>query len=164
MQKIIVPLFILIFSFGAFGQKSKPFAENFSATSLNGQQFELENLKGKVVVLSFWSTRCLICQAEIPKLNQIAKDFAEKDVVFLALTTESETKIEPFLKKHPFNFNILPNSFGVLLKYADRDGQGNVIMGYPAHFVINQVGEIELKTNGFDKTEVLQSTINRLLR
>ena len=35
--------------------------------------------------------------------------------------------------------------------------------GDPAHFLINKQGEIELKTSGFDKTEKLNSEINRLL-
>jgi peroxiredoxin len=49
------------------------------------------------------------------------------------------------------------------LKYAEKDGKGNISMGYPAHFVINKEGEIELKTDGFDKTEKLNSEISRLL-
>jgi len=51
----------------------------------------------------------------------------------------------------------------VVLKYADKDGDGNVAMGFPAHFLINQKGEIELKTSGFDKTEMLDSRISQLL-
>ncbi|CAN5371413.1 TlpA disulfide reductase family protein [soil metagenome] len=163
MRKLIILFFILAITSVIFGQKNKA-AENFSAVSLDGQTFELEKLKGKIVVLTFWSTKCLICQSEIPQLNRLSESFRGKDVVFLGLTVENETRIEPFLKKNPFNFNILPNSFGVVLKYADRDGQGNINMGFPAHFVINQAGEIELKTNGFDKTGQLNSTINRLLR
>ena len=163
MRKTLVLFFILAFAAAAFGQNNKALAENFSAVSLDGQTFELENLKGKVVVMTFWSTKCPICQSEIPKLNQMAKTFKDKDVVFLALTLETEAKLEPFLKKNPFNFNILPESFGVVLKYAERDRQGNLNMGYPAHFVINKEGEIELKTSGFDKTDQLNSTINRLL-
>lgn len=163
MRKIIILFFILACAAAAFGQKNKVSAENFSAVSMDGQQFELENLKGKVVVLTFWSTRCPICQSEIPKLNRLAQNYKGKDVVFLGLTMENETKVESFLKKNPFNFNILPNSFGVILKYADRDGQGNINMGFPAHFLVNQDGKIELKTDGFDKTEQLNSGINRLL-
>lgn len=161
MRKITILLFLLVFSLAAFGQKK---AENFSAVSLDGQTFELENLKGKVVVLTFWSTHCAICQSEIPKLNKMSADFKDKDVVFLAPTLEDESKLTPFLKKNPFNFNILPNGFDIVLKYAERDRQGNLNMGYPAHFVINQIGEIELKTSGFDKTVQLNSTISKLLK
>jgi peroxiredoxin len=50
-----------------------------------------------------------------------------------------------------------------MLKYAEKDRNGNIMMGYPAHFVINKEGEIELRTSGFDKTEKLNSEITRLL-
>lgn len=154
---------ILTFSTLSFGQRNKPAAENFSAVTMSGETINLESLKGKVVVLTFWSTRCDICKSEIPKLNDLVKIYKGKDVVFLGLTTDNPAKVENFLKSKPFNFNILPNSFGILLKYADRDSAGNINMGFPAHFLLNQEGEIVLKTNGFDKTEVLNSLINRLL-
>jgi peroxiredoxin len=147
----------------AFAQNGKQLAENFSAASLDGQTVELESLKGKVVLITFWTTRCAICDSEIPKLNQMAAAYKGKDVVFLGMTTDNPTRVESFLKTKPFNFNIIPSSFGVLLKYADRDRAGNLNVGYPAYYLINQNGEIEMKANGWDKTQKLDSQINRLL-
>lgn len=155
--------FIFCFSVVVFSQKSKVIAENFSAATMDGQTIELSSLKGKVVVLTFWSTKCPICDSEIPKLNQLVNNYKDKDVVFLGLTLDNPTRVESFLKMKPFNFNIIPSSFGVLLKYADRDRAGNINMGYPAYFLVNQNGEIEMKDSGWDKTAKLDSQINRLL-
>ena len=164
ISKIFLCLtFVLCFSLFAFAQNGKPLAQNFSAASLDGQTVELDSLKGKVVLITFWNTRCPICDSEIPKLNQIAASYKGKDVVFLGLTTDNPTRVESFLKMKPFNFNIIPSSFGVLLKYADRDRAGNIAMGYPAYFLINQNGEIEMKDSGWDKTKKLDTQINRLL-
>ncbi len=155
---------LLIFSVSAqSNNNAKPLAENFTATSLNGTIFDLAALRGKIVVVSFWTTRCAICAAEIPKLNRLANTYKNRDVVFLGLTTDNEAKVKDYLRKKPFNFNLLPNSFGILLKYANRDSNGNVNMGYPTHYLINQKGEIELKTNGYNKSGMLDSNINRLL-
>ncbi len=154
---------ILTLSFAAFAQKAKPLAETFSAVSMDGETFDLAELRGKVVVLTFWSTKCPICAAEIPKLNQLDENYKNKNVVFLGLTMENNDKVKTYLKKKSFVFNIIPNSFNIVLKYADKDGDGKVSMGFPAHFLINQKGEIELKTGGFDKTEVLDARISRLL-
>jgi len=166
MKNLIGLFLILAFSATVFGQqsKAKPLAETFSATSLDGKAFDLAELKGKVVVLTFWSTRCPICHKEIPKLNRLVKTYKDKAVIFLGLTMENPNKVGAYLKKTSFKFDILPNSFGVVLKYADKDGDGNVAMGFPAHFLINQKGEIELKTSGFDKTETLGLRISQLLR
>jgi len=165
MKNLFALILVLAISVSTFSQQSrmKPLAETFSATSLEETTFDLAQLKGKVVLLTFWSTKCPICHNEIPRLNQLAQIYKDKDVVFLGLTMENPNKVKPYLKKNAFDFNIIPNSFGMVLKYADKDGDGNVTMGFPAHYLINQKGEIELKTNGFGKTETLAKRINQLL-
>lgn len=166
MKKLQISLclaIILTLSCFCFGQKSKPVAENFTAVSISGHTIDLASLKGKIVVLTFWSPRCAICNSEIPKLNGLVSAFKDKNVVFIGLTTDNSSKVQNFLKSKPFNFEIVPNSFDVVLKYADKDRAGNINMGFPAHFLVNQNGEIELKTNGFDKTDELNAQINRLL-
>lgn len=139
-------------------------AQNFTSNSLKGESFELDNLKGKVVLVTFWSTQCPICVTEIPNLNKLAANYKGKKVVFLGLATQNEQVLEKFLRKNPFNFHILPNAFGVILKFADRDKQGRLSMGFPSHYLINQKGEIEFKTSGFDKTDILNKSINSLLK
>lgn len=138
-------------------------APAFTGQALDGTVYDLGQLQGKVVVLTFWTTRCEICHSEIPNLNRVADRYRDKDVVFLAVTMDSETKINPYLKRNPFNFTILPNSFGVMLKYADKDSSGNINMGFPAHFLISRKGTIALRTDGWDKAANLDAQISKLL-
>lgn len=166
MRLLIASFLTVLLTFSVFAQsnkRGKPQAQTFTVTSLEQKKFDLAEMKGKVVLLTFWSTRCPICASEIPKLNQIAASYKNKDVVFLGLSAENESKIKSHLKKKPFDFNIIPNSFDMVLKYADKDRDGNVAMGYPAYYLINQKGEIELKTNGYDKTVTIDKQINQLL-
>jgi peroxiredoxin len=161
-------LFLLLFltPSAAFSQqvlRPGTTAPAFSGQGLDGKIYDLEQLQGKVVVLTFWTTRCEICHNEIPNLNRVADRYRDKDVVFLAVTMDNEAKIGTYIKRNPFNFNILPNSFGVMLKYADRDRAGNINMGFPAHFLINRKGMITLRTDGWDKAANLDSQISRLL-
>ncbi len=135
----------------------------FESTALDGTDYDLNALKGKVVVLTFWSTHCAVCHSEIPKLNQFSERFDEKKVVFLAITMDQGDKVSSYLKTNPFNFHILPNSFGVVLQYADRNDQGNIDMAFPSYFLIDRNGQIEYRANGWDKTGKLDSEINRLL-
>lgn len=164
MRFIFSAAFCLLLALSVFGQyNNKQVAEDFTGTDLNGQTYNLNDFKGKVILLTFWSTRCAICHSEIPNLNRMSQKFNGKDVIFIALTMENDAKVNTYLKKNPFNFRITPNSFGVVLKYADKDGNGNINMGFPAHYLINQNGEIEMKSGGWDKTEKIESQINRLL-
>jgi len=156
-------LFAASFAFSQQALKTGEAAPEFSGQGLDGKIYDLDQLHGKVVVLTFWSTRCAICHSEIPNLNRVADRYRDKDVVFLAVTMENEAKVNPYLQKNPFNFNILPNSFGVMLKYADKDRAGNINMGFPAHFLITRQGTIAMRTDGWDKAANLDSQISRLL-
>jgi len=138
-------------------------APDFAAESLDGKYYTLSQLQGKVVILTFWSTRCQICHSEIPNLNKVAERYRGKDVVFLAATMDNEAKISPYLQRNPFNFTILPNSFAVMLKYADKDRSGNINMGFPAHFLISRKGVIAMRTDGWDKAANLDTQISKLL-
>jgi peroxiredoxin len=138
-------------------------AEKFTATSMAGKKVELASLKGKIVLLTFWSSRCPICQSEIPNLNRLAVDYANKDVVFLAATMERENIVESFVTNNPFNFTILPNSFDLVLKYADRDAQGRLSMGFPAYYLIDRSGYIQYRDSGWDKVKPIDSAIKKLL-
>jgi peroxiredoxin len=162
---IFVIILLATVTLSAAQQQLRPGAPapDFAAEAMDGTFYNLSQLQGKVVVLTFWNTRCAICHEEIPKLNRLADHYRGQDVVFLALTMDGAPKIEPYIRKNPFAFSIVPNCFGVMLKYADTDKSGNINMGFPAHFIIDRRGAIALRTDGWDKTENLNAQISKLL-
>ncbi len=166
MRIVNILIVIILVSASAFAQQKLVIgqsAPDFAGQGLDGKALNLADMQGKVIVMTFWSTRCAICHSEIPKLNQIAARYNGKDVVFLALTMESNTKVEPYLRQNPFNFSIVPNSFSIVLKYADMDAAGRINMGFPSYFLIGKSGKIELRDNGWDKSTKLDSQISKLL-
>ncbi|MBX3242910.1 MAG: TlpA family protein disulfide reductase [Acidobacteria bacterium] len=166
MRTVFLFIVILALSICAAAQQQLTVgaeAPAFSAEYLNGKPLELNDLKGKVVVMTFWSTRCLICHNEIPKLNRMADSYKGRDVVFLALTMENESIVSPYIKKNPFRFDIVPNSFGVVLKYADMDASGRIRMGFPSYYLIDRKGKINLRADGWDKTSNIDTRISQLL-
>lgn len=91
----------------AGGEAAKPFkaprAPDFSVATVLGAPVNkvagLKDLAGKVVYLEFWATWCPPCVAGIPRTNRIIDKLAGEPVVFLFVTDEPATKIEPFLAK-----------------------------------------------------------------
>jgi peroxiredoxin len=163
-MKVLASLLLcLMLSFTVFAKyNDKPMAENFTGTTLQGNPISLEELRGKVVVLVFWSTRCPICTSEMPKLNQMTQKYAGKNVVFLGLSMENESMISAYIKKKPFNVTLIPNSLGVIMQYAVKNKNGSFDIGYPTYFVINQRGEIEMKASG-RKSGAVDSEVSRLI-
>ena len=97
-MKIFTIIFLTaIFAVSAVSQTSLKIgatAPAFSGTSLDGTDYSLDELRGSVVVMTFWSTKCEICHVEFPKLNRVIKSFDGKKVVFLSFTMENEVKVE----------------------------------------------------------------------
>jgi cytochrome oxidase Cu insertion factor (SCO1/SenC/PrrC family) len=46
--------------------------------TLDGKPFDLAKLKGRVVLLMFWSTECAVCRDKMPELRENSKGWADK--------------------------------------------------------------------------------------
>lgn len=166
MRILSILLITLTLGLSAYSQQALyngAMAPNFSLAGLDGQTYDLSQFRGKVVLVTFWSTRCNICHSELPNMNRLVSRFKGQDVIFLGLTMDNESKVSAYLKSNTFNFTIVPNSFGAVLQYADRDKSGNINMGFPAYFLVDQNGIVRMKTNGWDKTPDLDQQITRLV-
>lgn len=167
MKRLLVIIFIAIaLCIAASAQTSLKVgsaAPAFAATSMDGTKYDLDDLRGSVVVLTFWSTKCEICHHEFPKVNQLVQDYTSRNVIFLALTMENEAKVNEYIRKNRLTSQIMPNSFGVVLQYADRTRDGSLDMGFPSFFVIDQSGIVQYRSSGFNKTTAMGSAINRLV-
>ena len=56
--------------------------------TLDGQEATLADFAGKVVVLNLWATWCAPCREEMPGLDRLQAQFADRDVVVLALSVD----------------------------------------------------------------------------
>lgn len=107
----------------------------FERKDLAGNIMNLGDLKGKVVVLSFWFLKCKSCINEMPELNRLKKAFENKEVVFLAPTMNIGPDVNEFLKGQSFDFNVLPDARSLARRYG--------VMVYPMYFVIDQDGVVQ---------------------
>lgn len=162
MRSLLVTLFILIVSVSVWAQNGRR-AENFVAITMQGKTVSLASLQGKVVLLTFWSSRCPICVSEIPKMNELAASYRRSDVVFLAASTEDENILGSFLRHHTFSFQILPNSFGLMLKYSKLDADGRANIAFPSYYLIDRSGRIQYHDYGWDKAKPIAAAIDNAL-
>src|SRR5215469_13305791 len=77
-------------------------APRFRATATSGEKFTNDSIKGKVVLFEFWTTWCGYCQGEAGFVDQIAKEFADKGLIVLAVNVgESKKTVRKYLDLHP---------------------------------------------------------------
>ncbi|WP_394203894.1 TlpA family protein disulfide reductase [Shewanella waksmanii] len=69
--------------------------------TLTGQNINLDQYKGKVVLVNLWATWCGPCIKEIPMMEGIRQANKDKDLVVVPVSIDESTKdIQPFLDKH----------------------------------------------------------------
>ena len=60
-------------------------AIDFQLDLLTGEELQLSDLRGKVVVLNFWGSWCPPCRAEMPSFESIYREYKDKGVVFVGV-------------------------------------------------------------------------------
>ncbi|HEX6847722.1 MAG TPA: TlpA disulfide reductase family protein [Chitinophagaceae bacterium] len=128
---------------------------SFHLTDLDNNEWDLDKLKGKALVINFWFTACKPCILEMPYLNKLVADNKDS-VVFIAPAPENETQIKRFLKKYSFEYNIIPSAADFMTSMS--------IENFPTHLVVDKEGIIRQVFIGYadDIKEKLQVEINKL--
>ena len=77
-------------------------APRFHAKTMTGEQFTNDSVKGKIVLLQFWTTWCPYCRREQSLVDDINQEFLDKGLVVLAVDVgESKKKVKKYLEDNP---------------------------------------------------------------
>jgi peroxiredoxin len=85
-------LALLLAACTAAAQPSAPPAPLVQGRTLEGKPFELRSLKGKVVLLMFWSTGCAVCRDKMPELRQNYAGWRGKPFEMVLVSTDRRMK------------------------------------------------------------------------
>jgi len=116
-------------------------APDFNLTGLDGKKYQLSALKGKVVVVCFWSITCPHCIKTIPTVDALAKKINNKNVVVLSITGGEAPPVQAKVRELGLKLPVLMDP-----GYKTFDAYG--VEGVPTTFVIAPDGSIERKEVG----------------
>ncbi|MFD0991143.1 TlpA family protein disulfide reductase [Mariniflexile jejuense] len=77
---------------------SKDAPLNMVFTAMDGRHIDLSDMKGKVVLIDFWSTRCPPCIAAMPHLKQLYDTYKNKGFEIIGIANEGDTSKAAILK------------------------------------------------------------------
>ncbi len=116
---------------------------DYKFVDMDGNIYDKESTKGKIVVIKCWFLACLPCVKEMPVLNELRQKYiAQKDVLFVSLCWDPKNKVNSFLKKNTFRYSTVPGQYKFLTESL-------ALNGYPTHFVLNRDGKIFKKTQDY---------------
>ena len=83
-------------------------APELALKDINGKDFRLSALKGKVVLLEFWATWCPDCREVLPSMQELFTKYTGKGLEVAAVSIEVKTEaVRPFLVKNGYTFPVL---------------------------------------------------------
>jgi len=140
---------------GAGGDGAGAEAPAFALADVrDGQVWQLEKLRGKPVILSFWATWCGACRAELPELEAFWRQVDSRYFV-VTISGENPQKLKEFSRR-----------MGLTLPIAnDLGGQVSAAYGVtvlPTTVIIDAEGRISRSFAGAPHVDILEEHMRRL--
>lgn len=115
-------------------------APDFTLSTLDGKNVQLSNLKGKKIMLNFWTTWCPPCKAEMPDIQKFYTE-AGDEIEILAVNIDTSYDVAGFVDDMKINFPVLLDKDGKVMKMYR-------ILTIPTTYFIDKNGVIQNKIIG----------------
>lgn len=146
-------LCILLYALMASSALAAPVSK-ISAAELMQQ---MENNKGKVLIVTFWATWCSPCVKEMPGLVSVRNEVPESEMQVLGISLDTSTQaVENFMQQHRINFPICMDGGDV--------GSTFGVKSIPRTLIFSRSGEKVLDHLGFISAESFRHVVERVRR
>jgi peroxiredoxin len=128
-------------------------------TSIAGEKVTTGDLRGRVVLLNFWATDCVVCVKEMPRLAQTYRKFAspEFEMIAVAMRYDPPNYVLRYAEQNALPFKVALDPMGELAKAF-----GDVRLT-PTTIVIDREGNIVKRIIGEPDFAALDALIERSL-
>ncbi|MFA7657683.1 TlpA family protein disulfide reductase [Acidithiobacillus thiooxidans] len=129
-------------------------------TNLSGRKVDLNNLKGKVMVVNLWANWCPFCHEETPGFVRLHQNLGSK-VRFVGIALDGKRSAEKFIdKEHVKYLTLLAGAHPS--KVLSAIGDRNEMLPYT--LIVDPDGRIVERHLGFFSASKLAMAINRVIR
>ena len=106
--------------------------------TLSGETFSTSDLRGKVVLVSFWATSCVACVKEMPKMVETYKKYAPRgyEMVAVAMSYDHPGQVAEFTQRRALPFKVALDTTGAIAR-----GFGDIRIT-PTTFVLDRQGRV----------------------
>ncbi|MGQ9664196.1 MAG: peroxiredoxin family protein [bacterium] len=138
-------------------QKQESSYADFTLKSLDGEEYTLSKLRGRVVIVDFWATWCPPCRREIPHLVEIYNKYKDNGLIILGISNEDAGTLETFRDAYHISYPILFGSNEVFQRFG--------VSSIPHTLFINKNGKIRKTQIGFadELVPIFEALIDTLI-
>ncbi|VVQ17170.1 Protein DipZ [Pseudomonas fluorescens] len=130
---------------------------------LNSPELSAESLRGKVVLVDFWTYDCINCQHTLPYVKDWAKKYAKDGLVVIGVHTPEYgyeriiDNVKDQVKKLGITYPVaIDNNYAI---WRNFDNQY-----WPAHYLIDAKGQVRYSHFGEGRYEAQEQMIQQLLQ
>lgn len=124
----------------------------------DGRDFDLASLKGKVVLVHYWSTWCEPCKADMEQLKTLQAKYAKQGFALVGVSLDSDTaELASFLKSKRLTWPQLYEPGGLESRLANELG----VLTLPTMLLIDKQGKVLSRSISVGE---LDTELGKLLR
>ncbi|MHB0771115.1 thioredoxin family protein [Bradyrhizobium sp. 5.13L] len=128
----------------------------------NSKPLSMTELRGKVVLVDFWTYGCVNCVNTLPHVTDLYAKYRDKGLVVVGVHTpefpfeRSASNVQAALKRHGITYPVAQdNDSRTWNAYRNRY--------WPAQYIIDQTGNIVFQHEGEGSYDEIERTVARLL-
>ena len=125
---------------------------DFRLEDTHHQRFYLNQHEGKIVVIVFWATWCIVCKKYLNELEKITPEFKEKEIELVSIVVDPENgdALRELLKTY------IHVSYPVLLDRERSIMEKFKVREIPTTIIIGRASTIVMQKSGFDLSTISQ--------
>jgi peroxiredoxin len=126
---------------------------SISGTNTHGERFSLDQLRGKVYIIFFWTNSC--CGDKVKLLEPLYRQNRSKGLDVLAVNVgDTKEIVESYAKTNDLTFTLLTDEYSKISKQYG-------VFGFPTIFIIDKNGIIREKIHGDIPTDKLNKLLTK---
>jgi peroxiredoxin len=120
-------------------------------------ELALQSLRGKTVLLDFWSTSCQGCAGQATRLQQVYEKWRSRGVVVVGVNEfDFATDVQSFIRRYGITYPVVHDPSGIGKRYA--------VDNLPETFFIDPRGRIVTKVAGVASVAQLEAKLRTALK
>jgi peroxiredoxin len=148
---------VLFFYLNQNGLESTP---NISLNSIDGQTIDINSMRGKPLLVTFWATTCSTCVKEMPHLVELYEEHNNEgfEIIAIAMSYDPPNRVVALSEK-----NNIPYPIALDIEGSAAKAFGDVKVT-PTSFLIDPEGNIIHEKSGEINIEELRIKLKSLLK
>jgi thiol-disulfide isomerase/thioredoxin len=128
----------------------------------NSAPLDIASLRGKVVLVDFWTYGCINCVNTLPHVTALNAKYRDQGLVVVGIHTpefpfeRSASNVQAALKRHGITYPVAQDNDSKTWNAYDN-------RYWPAQYIVDQRGQIVYQHDGEGQYEQMDSIIKKLL-